>query len=127
MEFFRDKNKWSFALFGLLVAAVLAVGFYLSGFTKAVLKQEDIIGLYAGLCVVLVSGGLALLVSWRSRKEVMIYQEKGGKGFSNAASLLTVSPSVINSGISKSNNHIPDRNGHVQRLTTIYSEDRSIR
>lgn len=130
MEFFKDKNKWSFALFGFFVAAVLGVGLFLSGFTKAespALKREDIIGLYAGLCVILVSGGLAIWVSWRSRKEVMIYQEKDGKGFSHAASHLTVSPSVMNSGFSPSANGIHEKNAHVQRLTTIYSEDRSIR
>lgn len=73
MEFFKDRNKWSFLLAGFFFAAIVFTGFCLSGIqdNNAEVRRENIILLYAGLSVIFLTGTLSIWLTWNSREDVM--------------------------------------------------------
>ena len=126
MEFLKDRNNWCIALAAFFVIAVLATAFYLSGLdTGGFPHRENVIAVQAGLVVILLSGGFAIWVAWKSRREVMIYRDNEGESFTLSASLLTVSPKVVNDISARNGNG--HHNGDARSLTTVYTEDRNIR
>ena len=133
MKFFTDHNKWSLILTGFFFLAVTATACYIFDLSGQHLtentRQDAVIGLYTGLAMIVVSGGLAIWVTFHARKEVMIYREKESDDLTLSGHLLTISRSVAppaRNGIIDPVNGV-EKNGKPAEVITIYGEDRSIR
>jgi len=133
MEFYKDRNKWSFILAGFFLFAVFFTAFYLYAFTSSTELQNTsphtFIALCSGLAFILVSGALALWVTFNARKVVMIYREKERDNLSLSGHMLTVSPGDVTSSrdVIMAPASMAKLNGHPGEIVTIYAEDRSIR
>ena len=130
MEFFKDRNKWSFLLAGLFVLVVFVTAFYVFTISKTGIAQEGssriFDTIYSGLTMIFLSGGLAILFAFRARKEVMIYREKERDNFSLSGQVLTVSQNVAPEGLLHPQHQTPS-NGKPSEVITVYAEDKSIR
>ncbi len=124
MEFLKDKNKWSIILTGCFVVSVIASAFLIPDIIARSWHAGTpaLLPLYGAFAVILIIGSLAVWVSRKARKEVMIYRENGVNEHAFNSSLLTISDAREKGYLRASY-----RNGHPTGLTTVYSEDRSIR
>jgi serine phosphatase RsbU (regulator of sigma subunit) len=72
MELVKDRGKWSLVLAGFSLSVVFITACYLYMFsTSDVLQNNELkvhLGLYTGLGLILVSGGLALWVTFHDRR-----------------------------------------------------------
>lgn len=128
MEFFKDRNRWTFVLGFFYVVAIFASGLSLSVLQdyNGEVRRENIAVIYAGLSVILLTGTLSAWLTWNSRKEVMAYHEKG-ENFSMSPSPLAVNPKMVNSVGTDVKTRLAYKTGHHDGLTIIYSQDRRIR
>src|SRR5690606_16552917 len=91
--------------------------------TKAGLDATTKVWMYSVLAAIFVVGILMFRVTWSARKEVMIYRENEREDHALNPHLLTVTPELRERG----HLHASYRNGQPTGLTTVYSEDRTIR
>ena len=130
-EFLKDRSKWSIFLACLFAFAVVCNWLYvysLSDNRPAEFNSDTFVLLYAGVAFSMLTGGLALWVTYTARKEVMIYREKDSRSHSVRGPLLTISHPVVNTdGKASANGKKPvNFTGVSSEVVTIYSEDRSI-
>jgi len=125
MEFLKDRNRWSIVLVGCFVLVVASSVILVNQLdaTKAGLDATTKVWMYSVLAAIFVVGILMFRVTWSARKEVMIYRENEREDHALNPHLLTVTPELRERG----HLHASYRNGQPTGLTTVYSEDRTIR
>lgn len=125
MEFLKDRNRWSIVLVGCFVLVVASSVILMNQLdaTKAGLDATTKVWMYSVLAAIFVVGILMFRVTWSARKEVMIYRENEREDHALNPHLLTVTPELRERG----HLHASYRNGQPTGLTTVYSEDRTIR
>ncbi|HET9487225.1 MAG TPA: PAS domain S-box protein [Chryseosolibacter sp.] len=121
MAVFKDHNKWSPMLVGFFILVVCLTVIYLYSISGTVLTQEGgskiLTGLYSGLLLIFITGILALWSAFRSRKEVMIFDDHDR---SLNGHVLTVRRTTAHHAGA-------ERDASAPEVITIYGEDKSIR
>jgi PAS domain S-box-containing protein len=134
MEFFKDRNRWSLILAGFFFLCIFGTAFYFYRLSKT--AQDFQTGmhltppaLYAALVLISVAGGLAIWVTFHTRKEVMIYREKELDNPALSGHLLTISPNVLISAAEpwKGGAANGEKSKNISEVVTIYGEDNNIR
>lgn len=131
MEVFKGRQTWIPILTAAFLLAVAGTAFCLhvlwppSEFQAA----RALPVMYGALFFTLVTGCLALWVTYRGRKEVMIHKVRQSDNLSLGGQLLTVSPDDMGGGQQP---RLPPLNGTEKQVTasevvTVYAEDKSIR
>ena len=130
-EFLKDPKKWTILLAGLFVFAVACNLVYVYSLStgSADVNHDIFTGIYTGTAFIFLTGGLAIRMAYKTRKEVIVCAEKERQSPSSRHATFTISHPVVNSnGNVSSNGKKPvNLNGLSSEVVTIYAEDRSIR